>query len=408
MMDKSVAEYKKRRQKRLDAKNGTETNSVEVYKKRRESRLQERMDANPRVAYGIAKGMGIDVTGMEPKEVYEAIAKNGGKARGKHVRGNTEYEMEKQNKKPTFSESYKTPGGVKLPDLKKGSVWDKSVLKEVDRIAKKDGFTKKYDRIMKSLTSDDIEYQTGVDGKIVASIPGLSQKFNSKMSGRSVECNKIYREKIEKGKQITKDMVEITNEMPGRLMGLENCYKGGSSAAEKISRKRRKDQELADALYRSGKISEEEAKAMKSKTDEDYTRGFDDIVRYTVLSDHNGTVKTINDTVDKLKSKGYELVELDNKWLPTVDKDGNVKPSEYKAVHLTFKSPTGENFEVQIHSDETMKVKNLNHALYEEQRSPGTSGVRAAELGLKMAKNTAGLKEPKGIMDLRSIPKKGK
>ena len=406
-MDKSVVEYKKRRKSRVDAKNGAErVDSVDAFKERRKARLEERMDASPRVAYGIAKGMGIDTTGMEPKEVYEAIAKNGGQARGKFARGNKEYEFHKSGNKPSFSGSYKTPGGVSLPKIKDGAVWDKSVLKEVDRIAKKDNFGKKYDRIVKNLKSDDIQYQVGADGKMVASLPGLSQQFNNKMSGKSAECNKIYRDKIQKGKQITKDMVEVTNDMPGRLMGLENCYKGGSSAAEKIERKRRKDIEAADALYRLGKISKEEADKRKSKTDEDYTRGFDDIVRYTILSDHDDTVKTVNDSIKKLGDKGYELVELDNKWLPTVDSQGNVKPSEYKAVHLTFKSPTGENFEVQVHSKESMKVKNLNHKLYEEQRSPKTSEGRAIELGAKMAKNLLGLKEPQGIMDLKTIKKK--
>lgn len=408
-MDKSVVEYKKRRKKRLDAKGGLESHdSVKDYRERRENRLLERMDANPRVAYGIAKGMGIDTTGMSPKEVYEAIEKNGGQARGKRPHGNAEYEMKKMERKAGFSKTHRTPGGVSLPKIDEDAVWDKSVLKEVDRLAKKDGFVKKYGRVVSELKPEDVLYQVGADGRRVASLPGLSQRFNNKMSGRSPECNKIYREKIEKGKQITNDMVEIANEMPGRLMGLENCYKGGSSAAGKIDRKRLKDKAKADSLLRLGEISEEEAKAMKSKSDEDYTRGFDDIVRYTILSDHDSTVQAVNDTVDKLKKKGYEVVELDNKWLPTVDKDGNVKPSEYKAVHLTFRSPTGENFEVQVHSNESMKVKNLNHALYEEQRSPGTSNVRAAELGLKMAKNVAGLKEPKGIMELRSIPKKEK
>ena len=144
---------------------------------------------------------------------------------------------------------------------------------------------------------------------------------------------------------------------------------------------------------------------MTSKTDEDYTRGFDDIVRFTVMSDHDDTVGTVKDTIRSLKDKGYELVELDNKWLPTKDKNGNIKPSEYKAVHLTFKSPTGENFEVQVHSNETMKVKDVNHALYEEQRKPKTSESRAAELGKKMADNSAKLKEPRGIMELQSIKK---
>lgn len=411
-MDKAIIEYKKRRQARLDKKNGIigESNfdSVEEYKERRNERMLARMDANPRIAYGIAKGMGIDTTGMSPKEVYEAIKKGGGNARGKRPHGSKEYELSKAGEKSSYKDTYKAPNGAKFPSIKSGAKWDNSTLSEVDRLAKAGGRTKKYDRVVNGLSSGDVVYQKGVDGTTVASVPGLSQMFDNKMSGRSEECNKIYNEKIEKGKKITSDMVSVTNALGSRLMGLENCFKGGSSAAGKIDRKRKKDFETADKLLKDGEITKEEAEKMKSKTDEDYTRGFDDVVRFTVLSDHKGTVKTVNDTIKKLGKMGYECVELDNKWLPQEDKKtGKLKPSEYKAVHLAFKSPTGETFEVQVHSDESMKVKNMNHALYEEQRNPKTSEDRAKELGAKMAKNVSGLSEPDGIMSLKSF-KKGK
>lgn len=410
-MDKAIIEYRKRRQARLDKENGvakeSHYDSVEKYRERRLERMLARMDANPRVAYGIAAGMGIDTTGMEPKEVYEAIKKGGGNARGKRPHGNKEYELAKAGEKKPYKDTYKSPNGAKFPPIKEGTKWDNSTLSEVDRLAKAGGRTKKYDRVVKGLSDKDVVYQKGVDGTTVASVPGLSQKFDNKMSGRSEECNKIYKEKIEKGKQIVSDMVSITNAMGNRLMGLENCFKGGSSAAGKIDRKRKKDFEAANKKLKDGEITQEKADEMKSKTDEDYTRGFDDVVRFTVMSDHKGTVKTVNDTIKKLGKMGYECVELDNKWLPQKDeKTGKMKPSEYKAVHLAFKSPTGEIFEVQIHSDESMKVKNMNHALYEEQRSPKTSKERAAELGSKMAKNVSKLSEPDGIMGLESFKKK--
>ena len=402
-----VEKYRLRRAERLDGVENENMNSVEAFRERRQKRLETRMDANPRVAYGIAKSMGIDTTGMSPKEVYEAISKGGGNARGKRPHANKETELAKAGNKPAYRDTYKSTQGTSFPEIKKGAKWDNSVLSEVDRLAKAGKRTKKYDRVVKELTPKDVVYQKGTDGTTVASVPGLSQKFDNKMSGRSEECNKIYKEKIEKGKAITDDMIDVTNASGCRLMGLENCFKGGSSAAGKIDRKRKKDMEAAEDLLKKGKITEEEAKKMTSKTDEDYTRGFDDIVRFTVLSDHGKTVDTVKSTVDALKKKGYELTELDNKWLPTVDeKTGKQKPSEYKAVHLTFKSPTGENFEVQVHSAETMKVKNTNHALYEEQRNPKTSEARAKQLGAVMAKNTATLSEPDGIMSLKSIKKK--
>lgn len=83
-MDRSVKRYKERRDKRIEEKNGTRYDSVDAFRARRLKRLQARFDANPQIAYGIAKGMGIDTTGMEPKEVWEAIRKEGG-GRGVNV-----------------------------------------------------------------------------------------------------------------------------------------------------------------------------------------------------------------------------------------------------------------------------------------------------------------------------------
>lgn len=75
-MGNCVEEYRKRRQKRLDArKKQTCVDSVDEYKKRRVKRMEERFDASSRLAYGIAKGMGINTEGMEPSDVWEAIKK---------------------------------------------------------------------------------------------------------------------------------------------------------------------------------------------------------------------------------------------------------------------------------------------------------------------------------------------
>lgn len=72
-MNRDVERYRERREERLRERNGRDP--VSEYRDRRLERLESRFDANPRVAYGIARGMGIDTTGMSPKEVWEAIRK---------------------------------------------------------------------------------------------------------------------------------------------------------------------------------------------------------------------------------------------------------------------------------------------------------------------------------------------
>lgn len=84
-MDKAIIKYRKRRQERLDAKNGvvrSKNDSVEEYRKRRDERLNSRMDAGVGWAYGLAESKGIDTEGMSPKEVFEALREKGADKNG--------------------------------------------------------------------------------------------------------------------------------------------------------------------------------------------------------------------------------------------------------------------------------------------------------------------------------------
>lgn len=74
-MDNSVNRYRKRRTSRAAGRQQSRLDSVSAFRQRREQRLQERFDASARLAYGIAKSMGIKTEGMEPKEVWAAIKK---------------------------------------------------------------------------------------------------------------------------------------------------------------------------------------------------------------------------------------------------------------------------------------------------------------------------------------------
>lgn len=77
-MNDSIKQYRQRRAERIASKKEKRFDSVDAYRARRFERMLARFDANPQIAYGIAKGMGIDTEGMSPKEVWEAIRKEGG------------------------------------------------------------------------------------------------------------------------------------------------------------------------------------------------------------------------------------------------------------------------------------------------------------------------------------------
>ena len=94
-MDKAIEKYRKRRQERLDAKNGVqraEYDSVAEYRKRRDERLNSRMDAGVGWVFGVLKDNGVDTQGMSVKEAFEALGKlNGGnkKSSGKEESKNS-------------------------------------------------------------------------------------------------------------------------------------------------------------------------------------------------------------------------------------------------------------------------------------------------------------------------------
>ena len=104
-MDNAVERFKKRRQKRMDAKNGAvdQINSVDAYKKRRSKRLASRMDAgNVGWVFGALQGEGIDTSGMDVGEAFEKwneINKGNGGGNKKEESGNNAGKKNRENNK---------------------------------------------------------------------------------------------------------------------------------------------------------------------------------------------------------------------------------------------------------------------------------------------------------------------
>lgn len=93
-------------------------------------------------------------------------------------------------------------------------------------------------------------------------------------------------------------------------------------------------------------------------------------------------------------------MELDNRYK---------KGASYKGVHLGCKTKNGMQFEVQVHSDISLKAKAENHPLYEEARKVGTPDERKVELLAKMAERVELLvPDPKGIQELKGFDRRKK
>lgn len=221
----------------------------------------------------------------------------------------------------------------------------------------------------------------GILGKVGGSAPsgqtlgsGTEAERDHELKGVKPATQQKYNLARSSEKLITPVMQSIASELGCEMTGLEFSVKTGSSVSEKIERKKA-----------SGMTEEEAISSMK------------DIVRYTQLSDHSAIVKDAIATREKLEAKGYEITEVDNKWLK--------KDADYKGIHMTVVSPEGQSFELQFHSPESLSVKDKNHKLYEESRKPDTPAPRKKELQAQMRANTASMPDPDGIDGLQNFEK---
>jgi hypothetical protein len=86
-------------------------------------------------------------------------------------------------------------------------------------------------------------------------------------------------------------------------------------------------------------------------------------------------------------------MQSDNYWSLKGTKDD----SGYRGINATFIAPNGQKFEVQFHTQESFKLKNENHHLYEETRNPKTSQKRKDEINKISLEASEKLEIPKSI-----------
>lgn len=193
---------------------------------------------------------------------------------------------------------------------------------------------------------------------------------NHIIPGASEEAQKAYDDIRSKEPQISKDMVDVANNSGTAMYGLDYSCKTGSSVANKIERKQEKEPSL---------------------TDTEIVKSMGDAVRYTQLTDHDSIASTTKKTIKDLQSKGYTVNEVDNKY-----QDAS---SDYKGVHIGAVSPSGQQIELQIHSKESMKVKETIHPMYDIARDTKTPQRVKKALQMEMHDISQKMATPKGIMD---------
>lgn len=186
--------------------------------------------------------------------------------------------------------------------------------------------------------------------------------------GASPECQAAYDASRAKEKGISKDLIGIADEDGSMMYGLDFSVKTGKSVRNKLDRK---------------------ADAVEEKGDAAVVSGMGDLVRYTQLTDHDSIASTTKATVAKLQEKGYNVIEVDNKYQDP--------KSDYKGIHIGAVSPTGQTIELQVHSRESMRVKETIHPMYDVSRvKTNPERVRKA-LQYEMRSISLSMTPPKGV-----------
>lgn len=118
-----------------------------------------------------------------------------------------------------------------------------------------------------------------------------------------------------------------------------------------------------------------------------------DIIRYTMI----GTIENLSEktleTIEIFKNKGYTVVKVKNTWLD--------KRNPYNGVNVTFKTPDGQYFEIQFHTQESYMIKDKMHKEYEIWRMMDKSTEEAKKLRQDMFEQSHGMRIPDNINKVR-------
>ena len=184
---------------------------------------------------------------------------------------------------------------------------------------------------------------------------------------------KAYNREVANEPAITEALKKIAEANKLKMEGLENRIKTKASYLRKINKKTR---------------GSTDPKIIKG-----ITESANDTIRYTYMGEPEKLVDNFETVSRELKDQGYTLIDINNTWID--------KKNPYNGLNTTFETPTGQKFEIQFHTPESLRVKEEMHKLYEEQRLETTPPQRKVELMQQMADMAEGMQAPAGIEKIK-------
>jgi hypothetical protein len=120
-----------------------------------------------------------------------------------------------------------------------------------------------------------------------------------------------------------------------------------------------------------------------------------DIHRYTVLTESpDDLVNAAEYTVERLRRSNWQVTYAVHTY---------TEGSRYKGIHAYLRTPEGQRVEVQFHSAEAARVKELTTPWYQIERSPEAKPEERAAARARCIELSDALKVPRGLGDLSHL-----
>lgn len=178
------------------------------------------------------------------------------------------------------------------------------------------------------------------------------------------KARKLIRIAKNSEKQVTKDLLEISEKLGTEMVGLDFRLKS------------------EDSLTR--KVLKEPNNKMR------------DVLRYTNISSPDTQVSNYFKMTEELNKRGYNISKVKNYW--------NNPDNPYNGVNINLITPDNYEFELQFHTAESFELKNGQlHKLYEEScvLDEFKDAKRIIELDKEMFKLSNNLTRPTDIDKIR-------
>lgn len=209
----------------------------------------------------------------------------------------------------------------------------------------------------------------GDDGKFISAAEGIRRE--------TIKAEPLASELVDKVKEVeperTSLLQSVAKEVGGEMIDLKYAVKEKGSLYDKLSgdikNKRISAREAAQKIY--------------------------DVSRYTMQLNESTFGEGYHKAVQTLEKNGNELMRVKNTLADT--------QASYRGVNCVFKAQDGSKFELQFHTAESHRVKNLNHVLYEKQRDKDTPIKEKIILGQQMNANARNIPIPKGANKIKNM-----